>query len=174
MADCDFYFFSDWARDRLGGKSGPAGEPIPLFQLVFNDCFLAGFSGGGYALYARGHDWWPDRTPRLYELMFTSAPAYNWLPMPGGDVPIPDWGSNMCDNRWEWLRRWNAYHRAVGTSEMTAHKFLSKDRKLQRIEFANGVRAELDMAKNRYRIKEVPTFSGQWESPPDVGTYSLK
>ena len=105
--------------------------------------------------------------------MFTWAPAYNWLPMTGG-VPIPDWGSEECDNRWEWLRRWSTFYRAVATAEMIDHKFLSKDRRLQQIEFSNGVVAEFDMARNRYRIKGVPDFTGQWESPPDVGTSTLK
>lgn len=82
IPDCDYFFFTDWASDRLvnapvQGAPAPVGEPIPLFQLIFHDCYIAGFSGGGYALYAPGYDWWADRTPRLYELLFASAPAHN-------------------------------------------------------------------------------------------------
>ena len=47
---------------------------------------MGGFSGGGYAVYSPGYDWWENRTPRLYELLLTDAPAYNWLP--DGSVPI--------------------------------------------------------------------------------------
>ena len=82
IADCDYFFFTDWSSDRLSntpvqGSPVPAGEPIPLFQLVFHECYLSGFSGGGYAVYAPGYDWWENRTLRLYELLFASAPAYN-------------------------------------------------------------------------------------------------
>ena len=139
MADCDHFFFTDWARDRLS-----SGDPIPLFQLVFNDCYSAGFSGGGYPA---SHNWWHDRTPRLYELVFASAPAYNWLPKQR--LPIRDWDSDEARRRWTWLKRWASYYQAVTLSEMVSHQFLSPDRKQCRIEFANGVIAEFNMARKR-------------------------
>ena len=162
VSEVSHFFFSDWARDRLTntpliGSPGPVGDPVPLFQLVFNDCYCAGFSGGGYGNTA---DWWPDRTPRLYELLFASAPAYNWLPEPS--VPITDWDSDKAKNRWKWLKRWSSYHKAVTFSEMVSHKFTSFDRKKQRVEFANGVTAEFDMAKNLMRVNGVKGFSGEW------------
>lgn len=171
MADCDYFFYTDWSADRLvnGGNRtsiGPVGEPIPLFELVFHDCYTAGFSGGGYALYSAGVDWWEDRTPRLYELLFASAPAYNWLPE--GSVPIEDWGSSKMQRRLAWLKRWSAYYRAIAVSEMVSHRFVSSDRSMQRIEYANGVVAEFDMAGNRFRVTGVPGFSGNWESPGDL------
>jgi hypothetical protein len=176
MAECDYFFFTDWARDRLTnvppkGSAGPVGDPIPLFQLVFNDCYAAGFSGGGYAHpgYHPGHDWWFDRTPRLYELLFASAPSYNWLPEPF--VPVRDWGGEVAKRRWTWLKRWASYHRAVTMSEMVSHEFLSPDRKKQRIQFANGVVAEFDMAKNEMRVEGVDGFSGTWEKPEELPDY---
>ena len=135
----------------------------------------SGFSGGGYAAYQIGYDWWPDPTPRLYELLYASAPAYNWLPMPGTDMPIPDWGSEESNNRWEWLGRWSAYYRAVAMSEMTAHEFLSADRRQQRVSFANGVVADLNMGESLCRIEGVPAFSGDWEAPAgDLGDYAMQ
>ena len=50
---------------------------------------------------------------------------------------------------------------------MTSHQFVSEDRKRHRIEFANGVIVELDMAANRYRIQGADGFSGDWETPPE-------
>ena len=70
IPDCDFYFFTDWFPDRLR-----EGEPIPLFSLVFHDCYGAHFSGGGY--YEEGkYDWYADRHPRLYELMYAAIPSH--------------------------------------------------------------------------------------------------
>ena len=171
IADCDYFFFTDWSSDRLvntpnQGAPAPVGEPLPIFQLVFSDCFIAGFSSGGYAIYTPGYDWWEDHNRRLYEILFGSAPAHNWLV--DGHVPIRDWDSSAATGRWSWLKRWNAYHRAVATSEMVSHEFLSADRKKQRIKFANDVVAELDMAENKLRISGVDGFSGEWESPEEL------
>lgn len=171
IAECDYFFFTDWSSDRLAntpnqGAPAPVGEPIPLFQLVFHDCYIAGFSGGGYALYAPGYDWWADRTPRLYELLFASAPAHNWLPK--GRVPVPDWDSDKMNRRLAWLKRWSSFYRAVAMSEMVSHRFLSPDRSKQCVEFANGVAAELDMISNQFRVHGVPGFSDDWEKPEEL------
>ncbi|MBI4553203.1 MAG: hypothetical protein HY710_13155 [Candidatus Latescibacteria bacterium] len=168
MADCDYFFFTDWSNDRLvntpnQGAPAPVGEPIPLFQLVFHDCCIAGFSGGGYRLYAPGYDWWPDRTPRLYELLFASAPAHNWLP--DGYVPVRDWDSPAARQRWRWLKRWSAYYSTIAMAEMVSHRFLSADSTQQRVEFANGVIAEFNRVSNQFRVIGVPGFSGDWERP---------
>jgi hypothetical protein len=167
--DCAFFFFdTGWSADRL-----PAGVPVPLFQLVFRDCYAACFSGGGYGRY----DWPRDRNPRLYELMLGAAPGYNWsLPyseaFPGlglqGGVPIPDWGREEMRNRIRWLARHSAYYRAIAFSEMVSHEFLDAERRRQRVRFANGVVAEFDMASGLCRVKGVPGFSGDWE-PPHTG-----
>ena len=95
--------------------------------------------------------------------------------MPATDMPIPDWGSEQSNNRWEWLRRWSEFYRAIATSEMTGHEFLSPDRKQQRVTFANGVVAELNMGENLCRIQGVPAFSGDWEAPAgDLGDYPMR
>ena len=175
IADCDYFFFTDWSSDRLTngdlcGDEGPIGEPVPLFQLVFHDCYIAGFSGGGYSNYSPGYDWWREGTPRLYEMLFCSAPAFNWLP--GCDLPVEDWNNAEAQARFAWLKRWSAFYQAIAKSEMTAHTFLSGDRRQQRIEFAGGVSAELDMAKDLCRVKGVAGFSGEWETPAgDLGWY---
>ena len=174
MADCDFFFFTDWSSDRLSntpvqGAPAPVGESIPLFQIVFHDCYMAGFSGGGYALYSPGYDWWGNRTPRLYELLFASAPAHNWLPE--GHVPIQDWDSDTAQQRWSWLKRWSSYYRKIAMSAMVSHQFLSSDKKQQRIEFANGVAVEFNMVTNELRVEGVAEFSGDWEKPEELGDF---
>ena len=60
IPNCDYFFYTDWSSDRLTnghvrGDAGPIGEPVPLFELVFHDCYIAGFSGGGYATYTAGY-----------------------------------------------------------------------------------------------------------------------
>jgi len=170
IADCDFFFFTDWSADRL-----PVGEPIPLFELVFHECYAACFSGGGYGKY----DWPRERHPRLYELLFGSAPGYNWMlpyakDVPGlgleGGVPIKDWGEPRMQQGIDWLRRWSSYYKSVAYSEMTSHEFLNSARTLQRVRFANGISAEFDMAKGLLRVSGVPGFSGDWEEPPQLSS----
>ncbi|NOY29244.1 MAG: hypothetical protein GXP28_03420 [Planctomycetes bacterium] len=163
VSTCDHFFFSDWARDIL-----TVGEPIPMFQLVFNECYYAGFSGGGYFDYN-----WPDsRTPRLYELIFASAPFYNWLPNAEENLPVRDWDSDEVTQRLAWLKRWGLYYRAIVSSEMVSHKFLTPKREQCRIEFANGVIAEFNTAKNEFRVEGVEGFSGEWEKPEKLSDYS--
>ena len=171
IADCDYFFFTDWSSDRLSNRPNqhapkPVGEPVPLFQLVFHDCFIAGFSGGGYSTYAVGYDWWEDRNPRLYELLFGSSPSYNWLP--DSDLPIPDMQAPNVRRKLEWLRRWSAFYRGVAMSEMSSHEFVSEDRKVQRVSYANGASAEFDFAGNRFRVSGVRGFDGEWETAPDL------
>ena len=57
-------------------------------------------------------------------------------------------------------------------SELTSHRFLDDDMTKHRIEFANGVWAELDTANNLCRVSGVEGFSGQWEPPSEyLGAY---
>jgi hypothetical protein len=156
---CDYFFFTDWSQDRLR-----EGDPIPFFQLVFHDCYAAHFSGGGY--YNEGkYDWYADRHPRLYELMYCAIPSHNWLP--GGSRPIEesDWGTDKMDRRLRWMKRWHSWFQRVCYSEMTSHQFLNDAGTLQRVEFANGVAGDFDLAEGRFRIEGVAGFSGDWEEP---------
>ncbi len=159
---CDFFFFTDWSADRLR-----SGEPVPLVPLVFHDCYAAHFSGGGY--YDEGkYDWYADRHPRLYELMYAAMPSHNWLP--GGSRPIErqDWDTPAMSRRLEWLRLWHAFFQKVCYSEMLSHKFLNPDRTLQQVQFEGGVTADFDLAQGRFRVQGVPGFSGDWQTPPDI------
>jgi hypothetical protein len=168
VGECAFFFFdTGWSADLL-----PVGEPVPLFQLVFRDCYTGCFSGGGYGRY----DWPRNRNPRLYELLLGTGPGYNWMlsyvgNFPGlglqGGVPIQEWYSDRMTNRLRWLQRWSTFYRAIAYAEMTSHKFLNPEWTHQSVQFANGVSAEFDMAKGLCRVKGVPSFSGKWEPPQD-------
>ena len=165
MRDCDFFYFrSGWSSDILA-----IGEPIPLYQLVFHECYAGCFSGGGYGRY----DWPKEMQPRLYELLMAAQPAYNWM-LPYDDVhpgkgftevPVPDWESPRLKPRLDWLKRWHSFYRSIALSEMVSHQFLSEDRMLQRVEYANGVTAEFDLAKGLCRVQGVEGFNGNWEKP---------
>lgn len=162
MGECDYFFFTDWSSDRLR-----EGEPIPLFQLVFNDCYAAHFSGGGY--YQDGkYDWYADRHPRLYELMYGAMPSHNWLP--GGEPPIEqaDWETKAMSDRLDWLRLWSTYFQAVGYVEMTSHRFLNDDRSLQRVEYANGAAVEFDLTEGRFRVLGIDGIAEDWQLPPTI------
>ena len=103
--------------------------------------------------------------------MFASAPAYNWLP--ACDLPVDDWDSDVARAQFEWLKRWSTYYRAIATAEMTSHRFLSDDRRQQRIEFDNGIWAEFDMGRDMCRVGGIEGFSGDWETPAgDLGPYA--
>ena len=67
--------------------------------------------------------------------------------------------------RLNWLRRWHRYFRAVCFSEMVDHRFLSDDRLMQQVEYANGVIADFDLAQGRFRVQGAPGFTGEWEMP---------
>ena len=162
MGECDYFFFTDWSSDRLRED-----EPIPLFQLVFNDCYAAHFSGGGY--YQDGkYDWYADRHPRLYELMYGAMPSHNWLP--GGERPIQqtDWETQAMAQRLDWLRLWSTYFQAVGYVEMISHRFLNADRNFQRVEYANGAAVEFDLNKGRFRVQGVAGIAEGWQTPPTI------
>jgi hypothetical protein len=162
VSDCDFFFFTDWSSDRLR-----EGEPIPFFPLVFHDCYGAYFSGGGY--YEEGkYDWYADRHPRLYELMYAAMPSHNWLPGGSRAIRPEDWGTEAMNRRLAWLRRWHQYYQKVCYSEMLTHKFLNPEHTLQRVEFAGGVSADFDLAKGLYRVRGVPGFSGDWQRPEEI------
>lgn len=159
---CDFFFFTDWSSDRLEN-----GEPVPVMPLVFHDCYGAHFSGGGY--YNEGiYDWPEYRHPRLYELMYAAVPSHNWLPGGSREIEPADWGSDKMNRRISWLKKWHTYYRKVCYSEMTNHLFLSDDRQLQRVEFANGVTADFDLAKRLFRVHGIDGFSGDWEKPVTI------
>ena len=162
MGESDYFFFTDWSRDRLRD-----GEPVPLFQLAFNDCYAAHFSGGGY-YFAPKYDWYADRHPRLYELMYGAMPSHNWLP--GGEALIErrHWETDAMKRRLDWLRLWHAYFQAVGFAEMSTHEFLNDDRTLQRLEYANGVTAEFDLAQGRFRVVGVEGIGEEWQEPPVI------
>ena len=141
VPNCDYYFFTDWYPDRLR-----EGEPIPLFPLVFHDCYGAHLSGGGY--YEEGkYDWYADRHPRLYELMYAAIPSHNWLPGGSRAIKPEDWKTEAMDRRLKWLKRWHAYYQSVCYEEMTSHQILNSERTLQRVAFANGVVADFDLKK---------------------------
>ena len=162
VPECDFFFFTDWSKDRLRN-----GEPVPLFQLVFHDCYAAHFSGGGYYR-APKYDWYADRHPRLYELMYVAMPSHNWLPYRRHHLRPKDWESDAMARHLRWLKRWHAYYQKVCYSQMLDHRFLNGNRSLQRVEFANGVTADFDLDKGLFRVKGVSGFTGDWERPEDL------
>ncbi len=159
---CDYFFFTDWSSDRLRN-----GEPVPVMPLIFHDCYGAHFSGGGY--YNEGtYDWYEDRHPRLYELMYAAVPSHNWLPGGSREIALDDWGTDKMKSRLSWLRKWHRYYMAIRYSQMTNHQFLNDERTLQRIEYANGAAAEFDLDKGMFRIEGIEGFSGEWETPDVV------
>lgn len=177
IAECSYFMFSDWARDRLTNVPTEAshacvGIPIPLFQLVFHECYTACLSTGGYAANAPGYDWWSDCHPRLHELLFCSQPSHNW--MPGGEVPVRDWDSASQRRRWAWIGRLASYQRCTAHEEMVAHAFLDADRRVHRIAFANGVSAELDMGTGLMKVTGVEGFAGDWEEPERIPLPELR
>ena len=162
IQDCDFFFFIDWSRDRLRN-----GDPIPWLQLALGDCYAAHFSGGGY--YNEGkYDWYEDRHPRLYELMYKAIPSHNWLPGGSRVIEAKDWGTDKMNRRLNWLKKWHNYAQKVRYAEMLDHEYLYGDRKLQRVTFANGVVADFNVDKGLIRVKGVEGFTGGWEIPDVV------
>ena len=162
IQDCSFFFFMDWSADRLRN-----GEPIPWLQLALGDCYGAHFSGGGY--YNEGkYDWYEDRNPRLYEIMYKAIPSHNWLPGGSRTIKAEDWGTAKMNHRLEWLKKWHNYYQKVRDSEMVSHEYRFNTRFLQRIRFANGVVADFNTDQGLLRVTGVKGFTGGWEKPDVV------
>ena len=172
IADCDYYFFTDWSSDRLAntpvqGAPAPVGEPVPLFQLVFHDCFAAGFSGGGYALYSAGYDWWADRTPRLYELLYACC-AGATTGCPVARCRLATWGGACCQRSWPGcgaggtttarppLRRWSGIAFCQGTAHCSRWSLRT----------ACGPRSI--WRRTSCAWSTCPGFSGEWEQPEQL------
>ena len=81
------------------------------------------------------------------------------------EVPVADWESPRVRDRLVWLKRWRAFYRATAWSEMVSHRFLNTERTLQQVEYANGVKADFDLAAGLCRVQGVAGFSGEWEKP---------
>ena len=70
--------------------------------------------------------------------------------------------------RLDWLRLWYTYFQAVGYVEMSSHRFLSDDRTLQRVEYANGVAVEFDLNEGRFRVQGIDGIAEDWQRPPTI------
>ncbi len=81
------------------------------------------------------------------------------------EVPVADWDNPRMEARLEWLKRWRAFYRATAWSEMVSHRFLNAERSLQQVAYANGVKADFDLANGLCRVQGVSGFSGEWEKP---------
>ena len=154
IGTCDFAFAFNWGPDYCS-----AGAPIPLMQLIWHDCFLACFAGGGYG---SGGDWPKDREPRLYELLFVAMPTFKFA---GGKVPTEDWADPQVNRFCDWLRLWSAYHNTTKRAEMLTHEFVDAKRTHHRVRFSNGVTGQFDMENSRFRIEGVEGIDDQWQEP---------
>ena len=154
IGTCDFAFAFNWGPDYCS-----TGAPIPLMQLIWHDCFLACFAGGGYD---NSGNWPQDRQPRLYELLFVAMPTFKFA---GGKVPTEDWSEPQVNRFCDWLRLWSAYHSATKPAEMVAHEFLDEKRMHHRVRFSNGVSGQFDMENGRFRIQGVEGIKEAWQEP---------
>ena len=117
------------AHDQVYGldqEGRTVGIPVPLWQLCFHDCTYVN-AGGDY----------------LFALL-TAAQA-------SARLPVTD-----NEDRLEQIKYLAALHRAIGWDDMTDHKFLSDDYKIQESTFSSGAKVTVNYNTGEYRISGVP------------------
>jgi hypothetical protein len=124
-AGCDWTVpYTDYSSS-LG--PGPAGIPVPLFNLVYHDAVMTPYSptsGGG-------------------EARMNRADRPNWLSgmLNGG---LPRTGLNTLDRDRANIDQMTALHKRVALLEMTKHEFLDKTFQKERATFADGTTVTVD------------------------------
>lgn len=146
---------SDWAmRSLVFAHYGPyefmmkkagsprLGIPVPLFNLVYHDCFIL--------------PWMMEKTEEDYMLyaLLNGGAAYL---IREGAYPNTDGAFEEDDTTLEEkVARYKLVadlQKKVAYEEMIHHEFLDEEHRIQRSTFANGISVTIDLNKNKYTIK---------------------
>jgi len=140
------------SRDEVGERYLKYGiDPtfrVPMFELVFHDCVVNYWYWGATNDYL--HDVAPEITDRktamnvLYgtpPMMWTNGHGLHWNKPAERQLMIAIY------------RQTCKLHEAIADQEMTAHEFLSPDRKVQRSTFADGTVCTVNFGDEPYALK---------------------
>ncbi len=149
---------ADWAmRDLVFAHYGPyefmlqkpgtprRGIPVPLFNLVYHDCFLL--------------PWPMDRREGtedclLYCLLNGGMPYLDReAPYPNSDGVYGEDTEMPEEERFDRCRVAAQFHEKVAYSEMVRHEFPDGDWRHQRAVYANGFSVSIDLEAGTYRVE---------------------
>lgn len=130
----------DWAMPALvfchWAPYASFGIPVPLLNLVYHDCFLIPWMLG------KGSWGTPEN-----ELGFLHALLNAGMGYVGDDLE----GDALQDN-FAKLRILSSLQKRLAHEEMTAHRFVSDDRRIQETEFSDGTIVRVNFADESYSI----------------------
>ncbi|MDR2657380.1 MAG: DUF5696 domain-containing protein [Oscillospiraceae bacterium] len=131
---------NDWAISNLvfchWAPYAKGGIPVPLWNLVYHDCFLIPWSMGKGA--------WGTPPGQLGFLHALLNGGMGYL-----DTGLT--GDELKQNV-ERCKLVSSLQTLVAHQEMISHEFVSKDRQVQRTAFADGTGVEVDFAKESYEV----------------------
>ncbi|MEJ5170728.1 MAG: glycoside hydrolase, partial [Fimbriimonadales bacterium] len=120
---------------------------VPLWELVFHDCVCSHWYWGDYQ--NKVPSVWRQRD--LFNILYGTAPMFLFR--------AEDWP------RWK-VRMMQTYRdvvpvaRAVGYEEMTDHRWLTPDRRVQQTRFANGWVVTVNFGEQPFRLPSGRTIEG--------------
>jgi len=128
---------------------------LPLWELVYHDCVVAQWYWGDYN--NKLPSVWKKRD--LFNILYGTPPMFMFD------------RKYWSENRQRFAESYKdicSFVRTVGYSEMTEHRFVTKDRSVQQTKFANGASALVNFGNKPHRLpngKEVePMGFHTWES----------
>ena len=117
-----------WSVD----KEKYAGVNVPLFNLVYHDCFIVPWTI--YEYYS--NEWENNRF--LYALL-NGGPAYLDINASDEDIAKIDEVSKLQEN--------------VAFCEMISHEYLDDEYMIEKTVFSNGTEVTVDFGRQKYNIK---------------------
>ncbi len=114
---------------------------LPLWELVYHDCVVAQWYWGDYN----------NKLPALWTKRDLFNTLYGTPPM---FMFTRDFWEKSKDRFAQSYKNTCTVARAVGYSEMTDHRFLTADRRVQQTQFANGVVVTVNFGDKPFRLPD--------------------
>jgi len=145
----------DWYESRHYRKDN---ENIPLFPLVFHDAVIM----SRYNSFEPGHPYpgWLEDMLWGYQLQFFMSPAFGGINPSAGSEKIGFGASEMNEEIFKSTFHVDEWHKKIALSEMTNHRILTDDGKVEETTFEPGGRIIVNFS-DETRIVEGITLKGK-------------
>lgn len=132
-------------EDLFVGRNYGAEHRVPLFQLVYHDSVLCMRRWDDH--HTREEKLW--RTNDLMAICYGVAPIVCFYNFNGPHILRDDYEA-YNERYMRTYRDVCGWHEQIGFDEMTDHKFLTEDRKVQQTTFSNGKSVIVNFGDERY------------------------
>ncbi len=134
----------DWFENR---HSRIEGETIPLWPLVFHDvAFISRYTsfepGSAYPKWLEDMLWG-------YQLQFFMTPEFGNVNPNAGSEKIGFGANKMDDELFTSTYHVDRWHKRIGLEEMTNHRFMTDDKKVEETTFGNGLKIIVNFDSNK-------------------------